>query len=168
MTCYLYPRSRVNRFKCMFRITERSPELIPKWMPLKAGVLFLCSVSIIRGLSSDQRIPNRRINWCVRFGNCLNEFFNLFVVIQVLFVYLCQKCRIPETDSTRWAGLNTTKLFNVKHRSPLTAPAFTLHSSCTTFRSIVTHCLCYLHETSYRTKLKNSVSYKLISAKFLP
>ena len=70
-------------------------------MPLKAGVLFLCSVSIIRGLSSDQRIPNRRINWCVRFGNCLNEFFNLFVVIQVLFVYLCQKCRIPETDSTR-------------------------------------------------------------------
>ena len=44
------------------------------------------------------------------------EFLNIFVVIQVLFVYLCRKCRVPETDLTRLAGLNTTRLVYLKHR----------------------------------------------------
>ena len=59
-------------------------------MPLKAGVLFLCSVSIIRRLSSDQRIPNRRINWYVLFGNCLLNFL-IFLLLFKFCLFICVK-----------------------------------------------------------------------------
>ena len=59
-------------------------------MPLKAGVLFLCSVSIIRGLSSDQPIPNRRIKWYVLFGNCLLNFL-IFLLLFKFCLFICVK-----------------------------------------------------------------------------
>ena len=49
---------------------------------------------------------------------------------------------------------NNSLISNIAYRSP-----FTIHSSCTTFRSISTHCLCYLHQISYNNQYYNYRCY---------